>query len=222
MVSSCVTRLQTIVSREIAPRFSGVLTVGQIRGGSAVNVIPSEAFIEVSMRSDSNELAEQMEKALRRIVAAEVRASSSDFTPSETPEEQGREDANPRVERIAQLPLLTNDDQITPDIAAVFLAVFGKPEFLDFAPAAAGSEDFPNLARSSPDKELPDIPYCYWRYGSTDERRWKEAGGDLGRIPSNHSSNFFPQLDISADNDPLKIGTKALVAAALKQLTLNF
>jgi len=221
MVSSCVTRLQTIVSREIAPRYSGVLTVGRIQGGTAVNVIPSEAFIEISMRSDSNELAEQMEKALRRIVAAEVRASSSDFTPSETPEEQGREDANPRFERIAHLPLLTNDDRITPDIAATFLAVFGTTEFLDFAPGAAGSEDFPNLARSSPEKDPPDIPYCYWRYGSTDERRWEEAGGDLSRISSNHSSNFFPQLDISADNDPLKTGTKALVAAALKQLTLT-
>lgn len=186
-----------------------------------MDVIPSEAFIEVSMCSDSNELAEQMEKALRRIVTAEVRASSPDFTPSETPEEQGRECANPRFERITQNPLPTNEDQITPYIAAAFLAVFGKTEFLDFAPAAAGSEDFPNLARSSPDKDQPDIPYCYWRYGSTDEKRWKEAGGDLGKIPSKHSSNFFPQLDISPDNDPLKIGTKALVAAALKQLKLN-
>lgn len=169
MVSSNVTRLQTIVSREIAPHFAGVLTVDLIRGDSAVNVIPSEAFIEVSLRSDSNALVEQMEKALRRIVAAEVRMSSSDCKSSETPEEQGRGDTNPGFERIAQLPLLVNDDQITSNIAATFLAVFGKTEFLNFEPAAAGFDDIPNLASSSPNNLLY-IPYYYWRYGSIDER----------------------------------------------------
>lgn len=171
MLSSSVTQLQTLVSREIASHFAGVLTVDRIQGDSAVNVIRSEAFIEVSLHSDSNELVEQIEKALRRMVVAEVRTSSSDCNSSETLEEQGREDTNPGLERIAQLPLLVNDDQITPNIAAAFLAVSGKTEFLNFAPAAAGFDDFPNLASSSPDNSLLYIPYYYWRYGSTDERR---------------------------------------------------
>lgn len=67
-----------------------------------------------------------------------------------------------------------------------------------------------------------DIPYCYWRYGSTNAKRWQdEFQGDVNRVPSNHNSKFYPQCDPEDPNDPLKVGVRALCTAALSKFTLS-
>lgn len=54
--SAIVMALQTIVSRSIDPTQTAVVTVGTIHGGSAVNVIPAEVKLEISIRSFSREV----------------------------------------------------------------------------------------------------------------------------------------------------------------------
>ncbi|KAI9739560.1 MAG: hypothetical protein M1834_006277 [Cirrosporium novae-zelandiae] len=214
MASYAVTRLQTVVSRVVPSQEAGVLTVGQIEAGTAPNVIPSESYITVNTRADSNDLADSMEKEIRRIVAAEVRASNPHAEPDNSGRDPEKEKANPRFERLSQLPLLSNNEPVTSDIATYFNAVF-RDDFHDFVPGVSGSEDFAHLAkRSARDKE-PSIPYCYWRYGGTDKDTWDRAGKDIQRVPSNHSSTFLPQLDMGRKNDPLKVGTKCLFTAAM-------
>ena len=45
-----ITQLQTIVSRELNPLDSAVITVGKMTAGTAANIIPSEVVLEGSMR----------------------------------------------------------------------------------------------------------------------------------------------------------------------------
>ncbi len=63
-----VTMLQTIVSREIAPKDPAVFTVGKFHAGSTFNVIPNEAHMEGTVRSFDAGVRESMPERMERIV----------------------------------------------------------------------------------------------------------------------------------------------------------
>lgn len=64
-----LTQLQTIVSREINPIRSAVLTVGRIEGGDAYNIIPDSCMMAGTIRTRAPETRDVMEAAIRRICA---------------------------------------------------------------------------------------------------------------------------------------------------------
>jgi hippurate hydrolase len=64
-----VTALQTIVSRNVAPAQTAVVSVTRIQAGAAYNVIPDSAQIAGTVRAFSRTVMEQIEAALRRIAA---------------------------------------------------------------------------------------------------------------------------------------------------------
>ena len=51
MAAATVLRLQTIVSREVAPTDAAVVTVGALQAGTKENVIPDEAVIKLNVRT---------------------------------------------------------------------------------------------------------------------------------------------------------------------------
>lgn len=214
MTAYAITRLQTVVSRVVPSQEAGVLTVGEMNGGLAENIIPNSAYIKVNTRANSDELAETMEEHIRQIADAEASAS---IPPGAVDPPSG---PNPEYHDISHLPLLKNEDEIAEDVAHVFRGVFGN-QFIYPVDGVSGSEDFAVLARSDPNSSKTDIPYCYWRYGSTDRKRWAEYGGNVDSVPSNHNSKFYPQCDETDPNDPLKVGAKALCAAALSKFNLS-
>ncbi len=63
-----VTMLQTIVSREIAPKDPAVFTVGKFQSGSTFNVIPTEAEMEGTVRSFDREIRRSMPERMERIL----------------------------------------------------------------------------------------------------------------------------------------------------------
>lgn len=63
-----VTVLQTIVSREIAPKDPAVFTVGQFTAGTTFNVIPDSAVLKGTVRSFDAEVRKSMPERLKRIV----------------------------------------------------------------------------------------------------------------------------------------------------------
>lgn len=72
--------LQAINSRELAPSDNVALTVGQIHGGNAVNVIPDTAFLAGTIRTYSKENREFIKKRINEIstgVAATFGASAN-------------------------------------------------------------------------------------------------------------------------------------------------
>ncbi|MGW3425999.1 amidohydrolase [Streptomyces phaeochromogenes] len=191
-----VTRLQSVVSREVAARESAVLTVGRIEAGTRHNIIPSEAHIALNLRTQSAEVRERMLAAIRRIAAGECAAAGC-------PRE-------PTVTVGGSFPMTVNDADTDRRVAAVHGEVFGTGTVLDFGPVM-GSEDFPLLAEGG-------LPYAYWFVTSTPAEVWDAAaavaGGDLmeqlAAVPSNHSPHFAPDL---ATVGP---GVRTLVSGALE------
>ncbi|GGN65647.1 hippurate hydrolase [Streptomyces albiflavescens] len=192
-----VTRLQTVVSREVAARESAVLTVGRIEAGTRHNIIPSEAHLALNLRTQSVEVRERMIAAIRRIAAGECLAAGC-------PRE-------PDITVGSSFPMTVNDPDTDRRVAAVHGEVFGAGTILDPGPAM-GSEDFPRLAEGG-------LPYSYWFVTSTPADVWNAApgGGDimerLAAVPSNHSPHFAPDLSTVAP------GVRTLVSGALASLS---
>ncbi|HEX7065931.1 MAG TPA: amidohydrolase, partial [Bacillales bacterium] len=67
MLGPAMQALYGIISRKVSPLESGVVTIGQINGGTSTNVIPSKVEVEGTLRSYSPEvrefLVEEVEKA---------------------------------------------------------------------------------------------------------------------------------------------------------------
>ena len=63
-----ITAIHTIISRNVSPLDSGVLTFGSIHGGEACNIIAKEVKMEGTMRAFSDAAYETMEKRVHEVV----------------------------------------------------------------------------------------------------------------------------------------------------------
>lgn len=64
-----ITGLHTILSRNVSPLDSGVLTFGAIHGGEACNIIAKEVKLEGTMRAFSDEAYETMARRVQEVAA---------------------------------------------------------------------------------------------------------------------------------------------------------
>lgn len=64
-----VTALQSVVSREVSPLASAVVSIGSIHGGQAFNVIPDEVALLGTIRTFDPELRRSMPERITRIAA---------------------------------------------------------------------------------------------------------------------------------------------------------
>lgn len=189
MAASTTMRLQTIVSREIAPIDSAVLTIGSLQAGTKENIIPDEATLKLNVRTYDEDVRSTMLSAIKRICCAECAASNAPREPEFT--------------ALSTYPLTRNDVEATEKIAQVFKAQFGERAH-ETKPAGA-SEDFSTFGRAW------KVPYVFWFVGGTDAQTYIKARQEkkLNEIPSNHSPKFAPTLDPT-----LKTGLQAMLAAA--------
>jgi amidohydrolase len=74
MAAATTLRLQTIVSREVAPSEPAVLTIGSLQAGTKENIIPDDATIKLNMRTFSDDTREYMLKARSAAPNATLRA----------------------------------------------------------------------------------------------------------------------------------------------------
>lgn len=194
LASMIVIRLQTIVSREVDPSQTVVLTVGSIRSGTKSNVIGDHAVLELNLRTFDESVRTAVLAAIRRVVIAECQASDS-------PRE-------PDFELYAGFPLTVNDDAVMARVEAAFGEYFG--DRAQTMPAGSASEDFSVIPAAL------GAPYAYWGFGGTDEQVFRAAvAADRASadIPVNHSPRFAPVLQPTLDT-----GTEALVVAGLSWL----
>ena len=71
LAAHVVTRLQTIVSREVDPTQAVVVTVGVLRAGTKANVISDQAYLEISTRTFDSRIQTGVRQAIERIARAE-------------------------------------------------------------------------------------------------------------------------------------------------------
>ncbi len=194
LAATIVVRLQTILSREVAPTETAVLTVGRLAAGTKSNIIPDEAELQLNVRTYSEATRQAVLDAIRRIVIAECEASRC-------PKE-------PTFELFDRFPLTSNDSATTARLAGVFSSFFG--DHTQEMNLQTASEDFSDIPAAL------GTPYSYWGVGCIDRDTYKAAAA-AGRIsqdiPVNHSPNFAPVIQPTCDT-----GTHALVIAAMEWL----
>lgn len=66
--SHAISTVQTVVSREVSPLDSAVVTVGKIQGGTAYNIIAQEVSFEGTVRALKNEMRECLDRRIGGII----------------------------------------------------------------------------------------------------------------------------------------------------------
>lgn len=189
LAASMVVRLQTIVSREVAPAERAVLTIGTFHAGLKQNIIPDQARFEINIRTFEPRVRARMIAAIERIVQGECQAAGAPPATIETGD---------------VAPLTVNDADATATVGAAFDAAFGDAHVA--SPQYLGSEDFGYLPATW------DAPSVFWMYGGFDPALVAEArerGTFDQDVPSNHAPNFIPVLQPTLDT-----ATTAMVTAA--------
>src|SRR5258708_33935088 len=69
--------LQTIASREVKPGEMAVVTVGYIQAGTKNNIIPDQAELGLTVRTNKAEVRKQVLAAIARITKAEAEAAGA-------------------------------------------------------------------------------------------------------------------------------------------------
>ena len=141
-----IIRLQSIVSREVAPRQHAVITVGSLQAGQAENVIPSSAILKINIRTFNSEVRKQVLKAVRRVVDAECSASGCEKAAV--------------IKETLSLPMVWNDGGATDMLSTTFEGIFGsRGGFVGDINPLPGSEDFGHLVTGA------ERPGVFWVYG---------------------------------------------------------
>jgi hippurate hydrolase len=142
--SSIVMALQSIVARNIDPLASAVVTVGMFQAGTANNVIPGTARLELSVRALDREVRKLLRQRIEDIAVAQA---SSLGVMAQVDYQEG-------------YPVLVNTDAETAFAAQVATELLGPQRVLLDRPAVMGSEDFAIM--------LEHRPGCYLFLGNGD------------------------------------------------------
>lgn len=167
-----VTRLQTVVSRELDARRSAVVTVGTFHAGLKENIIPAEAELTLNIRSLDEDTRAHVLRAVRRIIEAEAAASAAPA---------------PIVEELSSFPLLTNAPDRTDSVVRALCDELGSEKVIESEPLM-GSEDFGTLPAAA------GVPGVYWYFGGPEAEVLAEVDA-----PVNHSPRFAPAEEGTLD-----------------------
>ncbi|MEM7377272.1 MAG: M20 aminoacylase family protein [Pseudomonadota bacterium] len=132
--SSLVQQLQSIVSRNVPPISSIVLSVTQIHAGSAYNVIPSQCAIAGTMRYFDAELARTVRQRIRDLCAGAATAYGVDID----------------VDIRDTFDVLVNDEPLSQVMLDVAAEVVGDDQANLTPDPVLGSEDFADMLRAVP------------------------------------------------------------------------
>jgi amidohydrolase len=133
-----VNQAQTIISREIAPISSAVLTIGRINGGSARNIIASAVELNASVRTLDADTAEKVQAAVRRILDGLKAGMRLDY----------------ELKWTKLVPVLRNHKPTMDRVLAVARDTLGPASVIEMPSPSMGSEDFAWFAERVPSAHL--------------------------------------------------------------------
>jgi amidohydrolase len=193
LASRIVTTLQTLVSRELNPLDSAVVTVGSFHAGTKHNIISDEARLQLTVRSFTPEIRQQLLDGIARVARGEAIAA-------------GIPDDRMPVITIEQnyTPATVNTPTLTQSAAAIFRQNFGEDRVRE-VPPVMGGEDFSQFLLA--DRSIESL--IFW-VGGVPRERWDAVNGDTARLPSLHSPFWAPDAEAV-----ISTATEAMVVAAL-------
>ncbi len=199
MAARAVVALQTIVSREVDPFDSAVVTIGTFHAGTKRNVIPDTARIQLTVRSYKPAVQQKVLAAIRRIALAEAAAAGAPREPEVT------------VVEHESAEVVVNDPALAERLLQSMQVIL-SPEKVRLAEPVMTSEDFGVYGRAS------GAPSIQLRLGTVELRQFLEAkeSGRLAELPGLHTARFAPAVQPT-----IRAGTAALVLATLELLETN-
>jgi amidohydrolase len=141
-----VTALQTLVSREVDPTQSAVVTVGSIVAGEAFNVIPDTAVIKGTVRTLDPDVREMIAKRLPEVAKGVGEAMRAEID----------------IWYFMGYPSMVNDAAMTEIVREAATAVVGAENVVE-TPVGMGGEDFARY--------LQQRPGSFFRVGTRNEDR---------------------------------------------------
>jgi hippurate hydrolase len=168
-----VLALQTLVSRELAPREPGVVTVGSFHAGTKHNIISDRAHLQLTVRSTNEETRAQLLEGIERVAVnmGRVAGLPEDKLPEVTISEES-------------VPPTTNDAALARRLKIAWTENMGDDAVVDNPTKGMGAEDFPFFTVD------PSIQSVYWAIGGTPAEDFERAEAGGPPVPSHHSPLF--------------------------------
>ena len=132
--SAIVMALQTVVSRNVDPLQTAVVTVGAFHAGQANNVIPASAQLELSVRALDRNVRNLLEQRIRALVTAQAESFG----------------VQAHIDYRRDYPVLVNTPVETEMARQVGLALVGPDQVTLQGEALTGSEDFASMLEHCP------------------------------------------------------------------------
>jgi hippurate hydrolase len=188
VAAQIVVTLQSIVSRSISPLDSGVITVGAINGGFKHNIISDRVEMQLTVRSDDQEVRMQLLDGIDRVAAGVARSFGVP------------EDLLPDVHRslVETTPPTINDTATAERLLSVARERMGEDYLVYSDRGGMGAEDFAYFVQP----EL-GVKGVYFAVGGT-------PAGELDNASAHHSPFFKIQPGPS-----IRSGVEATVLFAL-------
>lgn len=194
LASAIVTRLQTLVSREMSPFEPSVVTVGSFHAGAKHNIIPDEAQLQLTVRSYGDAHRQRLLDGIARIAKGEGIAAGLP------------EDRMPTVlVREPHTRATWNTPDFTRKINAVLTQSLGADRVVETTPTMAG-EDFGEYGLA----DSANIQATILWVGARRADDLAKARKDGTVLPSLHSPFFVPEAD-----KVIAAGAQALVISAM-------
>jgi amidohydrolase len=141
-----ITQIQSIVSRNVNPLDSAVVSFGAVHGGRAYNVIPDEVELTGTVRSLNPEVREELKSRIEQITRGVVASLGLDY----------------RYDFEYGYPVLVNNSQMSGLVVSVCSRAIGK-ENVEILPPSMGAEDFSYY--------LEKCPGAIFRLGVRNEKK---------------------------------------------------
>ena len=193
--SRIVGALQTLVSREVSPLDSAVVTVGSFHAGAKHNIISDEARLQLTVRSYTDAVRDHLLDGIARIAKGEAIAAGvpEDRMPVVT------------VQRDEYTPATFNTPEFTEEMAAFLTTSFGEERVVKMPPVMGG-EDFGRFGRE--DKSIKSL--IVW-VGGVPQAEYDAAKKEGRTLPSLHSPFWAPDAPAV-----ISTATEALTAMTMK------
>lgn len=142
VVASLINAIQTIKSRNLGPEEYAVISIGMLQAGSVYNIIPNEASMLISVRTDTVMTQQKINQRLEQI----VRGHEQSFGVS----------IDLQITQLA--PALINHPAETQRVRQSLEPLFKPGNLHSHGPKVMGTEDFAWM--------LGEVPGCYFMLGN--------------------------------------------------------
>jgi hippurate hydrolase len=142
VLASLINAIQTIKSRNLGPEEYAVISIGMVQAGSVYNIIPDEASMLVSVRTDTPQTQQKINQRLKQIVIGHEQSFGVSID----------------LQITSLAPALINHATETEIVRQSLAPLFAPGHVHSRGPKVMGTEDFAWM--------LAEVPGCYFMLGN--------------------------------------------------------